>query len=1733
MHMLSQNYSCGCMFKLAHSLDIMATQLPALPVPREQLIRYIADRPNDSVYELLEPYRAHETPSNFVLDDPYVNVLPLFANDTPLCTICARRLAEEDEAEKSRYIMPLDDSVRRPHESPAIVSGIKEFQHNFSVFLEQSLADLEWDNVAVSGSAYFYEVFCPASDIDIFMYGLTPDEAIEKIKTIERIIRDALLTEVSVVRTRNTITFVSKWPTRHIQVVLRIYKSISEILTGFDIDVSGIAYDGKQVYATPRALGSLMTQINHVDLTRRSTSYEKRLAKYASKSFEIFWPELDRSRIDPNIFERSFHRTRGLARLLVLEKLPTQLARQRYNEQRCQERGRPELPREYCMVNTGDLKKCYEEEVSDILESAPTSNYNTFSIPYGPKYLCYTADLLLNAEWNQPSDAAMYLHRHPAFFGRVEDVIKDCCGCCPVPETAEEIEQAKEWSEMYIQGPITFLVHNPGQQEIGSFKPIYDEEWTAMAYLSDIEKICKAIVACDLQTVMTYIPEITTEPCDRDYTGRSLLHLAVTCSTPEIVKVLVDAGVRIAARILDGRTALHLAAERGNVDIVRILMDKGLENEDLDQKRVAKKHKALLEERKTERGAAGKSLKGTLEDLDEGCSHVEMDDTEQSEVVSVVTGSFVMVEKSKKSAAKYEEDLMEDNEEAPDYYTIDLVAWDIPYSSMHAAIAAGHEEMVKVFVEHGMDILRPVLFTSSESKEQSYMMTLHLASKLSLSKARSMICLLLSLGASSAHADSTGCTVLHRFVEEAPFPLVQTLLEKDQLGVRTAINHVFVNSLDKRGVGALTPLITALCLNENQIVRQLLDLGADVEVKRSQWLNGAKVSGLQSESEDNDEWTFNQTLEQPLVTALLYNTDPQVSLDLVKAGANVNTLMTDTHSYNKSKASVLDLIRESLKSLRKYKVESELKKPQELENIPESIYSALLATAPGSYRQWCVKTVITQEKSTFKKRQKDYNNRMKGFEGKICLGSFSAKAAYISSCIAALEELERLTYEQLKPEHAFQNGITSVVSYDKDSQSNPPYKTADHPAMRFSLIGADISTPSLAKAYEEIFEAAWTGDTDTIVMYTTTSWGPNANPPLILAVLDYQRNSPFSLPYLRGHVETAKVILAIVQAQYLPKPTGPKTTVQALANDYSIVYDSDSDSDSGNYYGRNSRFPALTTVGKGSFEIKDIRVKFEASSSISALNTLLNPIPVFCKDDPAQLHDRNISLLEWLAFSKQRVELKQVVEWCIQYASLHKNQAGETQPFVVPGQVLIYAIENGLTDVLEMMIARTGAGMPVDMLVKHALPKREEKFKKYPGLTVYGRKRKDWSQSEPSPTKYPMGIQKSLLLLAATRSDLDSLKWALGPGPRNAYLEYSRSAEARAHPKFKYLLKEPGIFERSLDQWLNFESEYVLHAAILTHPFTDKTLAVIEYLVRTLGKDAIERGTKSLNTPLLLAVKHGIPEVAALLIKAGANTRARNASGYNFVHAMFESLPQPEYLKLMLDMLDPTDLKEMMLERSSLSANSVTPPHMALQTLSSIPKYSSQWPREKRLQFMDVLLLYLDGPELDIYNALGDTVMHNLVAARACDLVDRLCLFRVPLLQRENSAGQTPLELALDQHRASVFTAPQQFYEKDFMGYMTDEQYCAIQQLPQNDAMFFTPESVRKRLNARTFGVWTPEAVMVETCMRHVPLAGSVRQLATLSQVRDVAERIAQEFKTVRNQFGFQQRRYGDDEAEK
>ena len=58
-----------------------------------------------------------------------------------------------------------------------------------------------------------------------------------------------------------------------------------------------------------------------MDMTRRSPSYEMRLAKYSSRGYAVLIPQFEEKRVDPQLFEKRFDQLQGLARLLLLGEL--------------------------------------------------------------------------------------------------------------------------------------------------------------------------------------------------------------------------------------------------------------------------------------------------------------------------------------------------------------------------------------------------------------------------------------------------------------------------------------------------------------------------------------------------------------------------------------------------------------------------------------------------------------------------------------------------------------------------------------------------------------------------------------------------------------------------------------------------------------------------------------------------------------------------------------------------------------------------------------------------------------------------------------------------------------------------------------------------------------------------------------------------------------------------------------------------------------------------------------------------------------------------------------------------------------------------------------------------------------------------------------------------------------------------------------------------------------------
>ncbi|KAL5358884.1 ankyrin repeat-containing domain protein [Aspergillus floccosus] len=1555
--------------------------------------------------------------------------------------------------------MPLKAEDRRPNGSLAVVPRLEEFKNNFAIFSEASLSDMDWSNVIVAGSAvvtcllpvpdehkgskralrqFYHDKVAPASDVDLFLYGLTEEQAIEKIKHIEDRIKNAILHETTTIRTKNAITIVSQYPTRHVQIVLRIYKSIAEVLTGFDVDCSCAAYDGKQVYASPRALASYITQKNTIDLSRRSPSYENRLSKYSRRGFEVFWPQLDRSRIDPTIFERSFSRTVGLARLLVLEQLPLASDREDYLRQRRQERGRPEKwPPGGRNVLAGNIKDKWEDEVPEWLEEEELSNYHTFTIPYGRNYharkierLFYNQDLLLNAEWNKPKDRDVLLHRHPAFFGNVEDIIHDCCGHCPTPVTEEEKEIAERESKIYVSGDVSFIKDDPGRQEIGSFNPITETDWTEMAYVGNTERLCQAIVDHDLETVKAWLSQESADPNTRDYTGRTPLHLACMASTPPIVQCLVDHGARLTARVADGRTALHFAAARGAVEIVRILLSRSELNE-AEEDRKLQLRKGQSE--KQDQSVANQSG----DDKDTAEMDISLDET-----TSYTLGSFVKVEKDPAQSDANHDVAEDDSTDEPDIYDINVVSWDSHTSPLHLAIINGHVDVVQELVSSwGADVLLPVkLLNEYNNTPRASILTLVLALCLPLDKAITMTEKLLQLGASPLQADVAMYTPLHYIAgTSSAAELLDIFVQQSKPAAQKAINQLAITG-GLWSPSGQSPLTLAIRRRNVIGALKLLENGVSVSIDFEAFINSAKVvsDSIRRNNTDHNRRTFHENVDQPIIDAV-QNDLPELAIELLRRGADPNSL--DRAGYKakfsdcqcdwevRTAKSLLDLVHDKIQQLGGFKA-TELPDAPEPREIDKHYFDGL---EEGTYRMWHARNQLEKAQAVHQKNLEDYRKEVKDFKSKQ--NAIEAKARAVADLRVGFKKLEATLLEKggkpwkaLFPELAIPNDNATVAVSAAKTNSKTSLKVA------FTFLLPDL-TDARKEGYLSLFEAAWCGDLATIKQLTLGPWGENKERPLQLAVQDESHLSPLSVAIFRGHYELAKPMLQIIQAQYKKEEQkGHVRYEMATESDY---YGSESGDDESN------PFPIYSTIIDDQFTIDDIgAVAAQVESDVSPLQAFHWNCPAYLFLDKSKRGSRNPRSLLQYAILADDIGLLRLLLQLGQHFTGHKAQDGEL-PIYDPGESVFHlAIENDRLRCLEELIKTSGPSFPLNMFVQRSGADENEKPRYYQGLSVHGKKRTDWARRPNyfgfSNPMYPP------LLYSAYCGNLQSTEWFLTTAPGRYYLEFTKNHSG--DKQMQLLANSKDGIEKPLMSWLNSGNHLVLHCAILSKQ-TDDSRHLVEYLINNVP-GCLEKKSEEGHTPLALAFSYHRVTFADILIKAGANQAVRDGQGHNLLHlllcgvsgGMAQSGGDPGNVAALLGLFDQRLVPSLLTERAS---GSLTPLSRWLHEAAPITYYSSSWymiqhthkfNRNMETDNMVDIARYLlefaavtNQKHLELLDGAGNSPVHDAVKRQLPRVLKLMLDYRPDLLLRENATGATPLELAADAWVHEVTISPPKF----------------------------------------------------------------------------------------------------------
>uniref|UniRef100_A0A7S2AYT3 Uncharacterized protein n=1 Tax=Florenciella parvula TaxID=236787 RepID=A0A7S2AYT3_9STRA len=340
------------------------------------------------------------------------------------------------------------------------------------------------------------------ADIDIFLVGLNREEALAKIEHVHGVLKQAwggTENDIFAVRTNASVTFVSSWPRRRVQIILRLYQSVQEVLVGFDIDSCCVGWDGTRLFALPRARRAINTGINLVDPSRRSPSYEVRLYKYALRGFAVAVPAYEPKRVATELFtagqEGDSVPLAGLARLLQMACFDLMRGGglvHFFDEQKYEK-----FLGAAAMCQTGIIMSNYDRQPSSSLGSMyrfvpPISREQSSSSACIDRVILEAAGSLPDAPTRlfKPAVAVPFLahrdihtllhsptatvktfgaYKYVAQRGRYSYYTLDGNGTTRVEVTSS------------VNSEVQFIVTDPGRQYTGSFNP-QDEDFFAQAY---------------------------------------------------------------------------------------------------------------------------------------------------------------------------------------------------------------------------------------------------------------------------------------------------------------------------------------------------------------------------------------------------------------------------------------------------------------------------------------------------------------------------------------------------------------------------------------------------------------------------------------------------------------------------------------------------------------------------------------------------------------------------------------------------------------------------------------------------------------------------------------------------------------------------------------------------------------------------------------------------------------------------------------------------------------------------------------------------------------------------------------------------------------------------------------------------------------------------------------------------------------------------------------------------
>ena len=340
------------------------------------------------------------------------------------------------------------------------------------------------------------------------------------------------------------------------------------------------------------------------------------------------------------------------------------------------------------------------------------------------------------------------------------------------------------------------------------------------------------------------------------------------------------------------------------------------------------------------------------------------------------------------------------------------------------------------------------------------------------------------------------------------------------------------------------------------------------------------------------------------------------------------------------------------------------------------------------------------------------------------------------------------------------------------------------------------------------FEAAWAGDLEKIKKLTLHPWGDDeSETPLKIVVVDGPGpgNSPWSLAFFRGHYDVAWGILEIAHAQYCPPDEKKVYQIDAgnEGSDSEVYSDSDDDDD-------DDEPRVVSKIIDENFTIDNVgEVSMQVKSKDKALSLVHSYGNTFEIKDGVPDLETCVGRTPWRFFADGCGDwraFKRYLDMCLHFggARYEADPDAERSCAPVPGG-FIELLEKGKVRMLKEFIKRTGAGIPLDYLVKQSGIEVAAKPRYYQGLTVYGKKRKDWATAGRNMYVQPRGLKASPVLHAALHGQREMVEWLLGDEPLKLYTQFSKKADDDS--RLKHLNAAPGRFESVVSKWLGNRSK--------------------------------------------------------------------------------------------------------------------------------------------------------------------------------------------------------------------------------------------------------------------------------------------------------------------------------------